>query len=75
MHPQILLWCLINGKFHHFIDARYVGQVIAAGTQVATLEAMKMNTFIYAEKAGTVAALLVTPGAGVEEGAPLIRLG
>jgi biotin carboxyl carrier protein len=52
-----------------------VGQVIAAGTQVATLEAMKMNTFIYAEKAGTVAALLVTPGAGVEEGAPLIRLG
>jgi biotin carboxyl carrier protein len=51
-----------------------VGQTFAAGTQVATLEAMKMNTFVYADCAGTVAALLVMPGTGVEEGAPLIRL-
>lgn len=52
-----------------------VGQTVAVGAQVATIEAMKMNTFIYAEAAGTVAAVLVQPGDSVEEGAPLVRLG
>jgi biotin carboxyl carrier protein len=35
---------------------------------------MKMNTYIYAPRAGTVAAVLVNPGDGVEEGAPLLRI-
>jgi len=34
-----------------------------------------MKTFIYAEAAGKVAAVLVQPGDSVEEGAPLVRLG
>jgi biotin carboxyl carrier protein len=51
-----------------------IGQTVAEGAQVATVEAMKMNTFIYAPKSGTVAAILVNPGDGVEEGAPLLRL-
>lgn len=52
-----------------------VGQAVAAGAQVATVEAMKMNTYVYATSAGTVAAVLAKPGDGVEEGTPLVRLG
>lgn len=51
-----------------------IGQSVASGAQVATVEAMKMNTFIYAPKAGTVAAVLVAPGDGVEEGSVIMRL-
>lgn len=56
------------------IDVK-VGQAVEDGAQVATVEAMKMNTFIYAPKAGTVSAILVNPGDGVEEGSTLLRLG
>lgn len=55
------------------IDVK-VGQAVAEGAQVATVEAMKMNTYIYAPRAGSVAAILVNPGDGVEEGAALLRL-
>lgn len=51
-----------------------VGQALTEGTQVATIEAMKMNTYLYASHAGTVAAVLVNPGDNVEEGAPVVRL-
>ena len=56
------------------IDVK-VGQAVEEGAQVATVEAMKMNTYIYAPRAGTVAAILVNAGDGVEEGATLLRLG
>ena len=52
-----------------------VGAPIKAGDQVATVEAMKMNTFIYADSDGTISKVLVTAGDMVEEGAPLIQLG
>lgn len=55
------------------IDVK-VGQSVDEGAQVATVEAMKMNTYIYAPRAGVVAAILVNAGDGVEEGAPLLRL-
>lgn len=55
------------------IDVK-IGQVVEEGAQVATVEAMKMNTYIYAPRAGTIAAILVNPGDGVEEGAALLRL-
>lgn len=51
------------------------GATVKAGDQVATIEAMKMNTFIYAEADGTVAQILASPGEMVEEGAALIKLG
>jgi biotin carboxyl carrier protein len=35
---------------------------------------MKMNTHIFAPRAGTVAAVLVSPGRAVEEGTALLRL-
>ena len=50
------------------------GQSVPEGAQVATIEAMKMNTYIYAPRAGTIAAIHVTPGDGVEEGAAILSL-
>lgn len=55
------------------IDVK-AGQTVAEGAQVATVEAMKMNTYIYAPKGGAVTAILVNPGDGVEEGTPLLRI-
>jgi biotin carboxyl carrier protein len=49
------------------------GQAVAEGAQVAILEAMKMNTYLYASRAGTIGAVLVNPGDNVEEGAPIVR--
>jgi len=51
-----------------------LGQAVAEGEQVATMEAMKMNTYIYAPKAGKVAAISAIPGDGVEEGSVLLRI-
>jgi glutaconyl-CoA/methylmalonyl-CoA decarboxylase subunit gamma len=56
------------------IDVK-TGQSVDEGAQVATVEAMKMNTYIYAPKAGVVSAILVNPGDGVEEGTALLRIG
>jgi len=50
------------------------GDHVTEGQQVLTLEAMKMNTYIYAPKAGQVTAVRVQPGDAVEEGAPLIAI-
>ena len=51
-----------------------VGQAVKAGEQVATLEAMKMNTAINAPADGKVAEVLVTVGTAVQEGQGLIRI-
>jgi biotin carboxyl carrier protein len=50
------------------------GQDVAEGTQVATVEAMKMNIYIYAPKTGKVAAVLVNPGDAVKEGSVILRI-
>jgi biotin carboxyl carrier protein len=51
-----------------------VGDKVTEGQQVATIEAMKMNTYIYAARAGTVTAIPVAPGDGVNEGAVLVSI-
>jgi len=51
------------------------GQHVEANQQLLTLEAMKMNTYVFAPHAGTVESILVKPGDAVEEGHGLIRLG
>jgi biotin carboxyl carrier protein len=48
------------------------GQEVNEGQQVMTLEAMKMNTYVYAPKTGRVSAVHVNPGDAVEEGAVLM---
>ena len=50
------------------------GQDVTEGQQVMTLEAMKMNTYIYAPKAGKVSTVLVNAGDAVEEGAVLMAI-
>ena len=51
-----------------------VGQTVTEGAVLLTLDAMKMNTFVYAPHAGTVTAVHVQPGDAVEEAAPLLTL-
>ena len=50
------------------------GQDVNEGQQVMTLEAMKMNTYIYAPKKGRVSTVQVNPGDAVEEGALLMAI-
>jgi biotin carboxyl carrier protein len=45
---------------------------VAEGAQVATIEAMKMNTYVNAPKAGRVSSIAAKPGDAVEEGATLL---
>jgi pyruvate carboxylase len=50
------------------------GEKVAAGQKLCVLEAMKMETTIYAERAGKIVELLVQPGTQVEAGDLLMRL-
>jgi biotin carboxyl carrier protein len=52
-----------------------IGQTVEEGAQVATIEAMKMNTYVNAPKAGRVTAISVKAGDSVEEGATLLVIG
>ena len=49
------------------------GDDVAQGQKLLTMEAMKMETTIYAERAGRVAELLVSPGTQVDTGDLVIR--
>jgi pyruvate carboxylase len=49
------------------------GEEVAAGQKLLSLEAMKMETTLYAERAGTVAEVLAEPGTQVEAGDLLLR--
>jgi pyruvate carboxylase len=49
------------------------GEEVARGQKLFALEAMKMETTVYAERAGMVAELLVRPGTQVEAGELLLR--
>lgn len=51
-----------------------VGAQVAEGDLLITLEAMKMNTYIYAPRAGVVSAIHVAPGDAVEEGQGLVAI-
>lgn len=51
-----------------------VGDEVAAGHSLVVLEAMKMENELVAERAGTVAAVHVTPGTTVEAGTVLVEL-
>ncbi|MDQ7775519.1 MAG: biotin/lipoyl-containing protein [Paracoccus aminovorans] len=43
-----------------------VGQKVNVGDMLLTIEAMKMETGLHADRAGTVKALHVTPGQAVD---------
>lgn len=52
-----------------------VGQAIAEGDKIATIEAMKMNTYVFAPKAGNVTAIVAAAGTSIEEGGTLLVIG
>jgi pyruvate carboxylase len=49
------------------------GEQVTAGQKLFTLEAMKMETTVYADRAGKVAAVLVKPGTQIEAGDLLLQ--
>jgi pyruvate carboxylase len=49
------------------------GEEVAAGQKLCSMEAMKMETTVYAEHAGRVAEVLVKPGTQVDAGDLLLR--
>jgi pyruvate carboxylase len=49
------------------------GEQVAQGQKLCTLEAMKMETTLYAERAGRIAEVLVKPGTQVATGDLLLR--
>ena len=51
-----------------------VGEEVAAGTSLLTIEAMKMQNEVRAPRDGTILEVTVTTGDTVATGAPLIRL-
>lgn len=51
-----------------------VGDQVRPGQQVAIIEAMKLMIPVHADRAGTIAELLVVDGTSVEHGQPLFRL-
>jgi pyruvate carboxylase len=51
-----------------------VGSKVAKGSKIATLEAMKMQTTVYAHSDGVVGELLVAVGDSVEAGDLLVRI-
>lgn len=56
------------------IDVK-VGQDVDEGQQVVTVEAMKMNTYVFAPKAGKVTSVVAAAGTAVEEGGCLLIIG
>ncbi len=50
------------------------GQEVKANDHLVTLEAMKMNTFVFAPKAGKVAEIKVAVGDAVSEGQILMKI-
>ena len=51
-----------------------IGQAVKEGDHFVTLEAMKMNTFVFAPKSGKVAEIKTAVGSVVEEGQSLARI-
>jgi biotin carboxyl carrier protein len=51
-----------------------VGQEVKANDHLLTLEAMKMNTFVFAPKAGKVSEIKVAVGDAVDEGQTLLNV-
>ncbi len=49
-----------------------VGQQVNEGDKLVTLEAMKMNTFVFSPRAGTISEISVAAGQSVAEGQSLI---
>lgn len=50
------------------------GDTVSPGSPLVVVEAMKMENELFAEQAGTIAKVFVTPGTNVEGGAKLVEI-
>jgi glutaconyl-CoA/methylmalonyl-CoA decarboxylase subunit gamma len=50
------------------------GQTVKEGDHLLTLEAMKMNTFVFAPRGGKVVEIKAAVGTAVEEGQSLVKI-
>jgi len=50
------------------------GQTVKEGDELITMEAMKMNTLVFAPQDGSIHRILTGEGDAVEEGQPLIEM-
>ena len=50
------------------------GQQVNEGDKIATLEAMKMKTVVVSHRTGTVGAIYVNAGDGIEAGQPILSI-
>ena len=53
--------------------AIHAGDAVAKGQKLLSMEAMKMETTVYAERDGKIAEVLVRPGVQIETGDLLVR--
>lgn len=51
-----------------------IGQMVKVGDKIATLEAMKMKTEVFAKGAGKVGSIAVKPGDSIDTGGVLVTL-
>ena len=65
--------CPMSGRVTGVVVS--VGQDVKEGDHLVTLEAMKMNTFVFAPRSGKVTAVKTQVGAVVEEGQVLVTIG
>jgi biotin carboxyl carrier protein len=65
--------CPLSGRITGVVVQ--VGQDVNEGDHLVTIEAMKMNTFVFAPRSGKVTAVKTEVGAVVEEGQVLVTLG
>lgn len=49
-----------------------IGQTVLVGDKIATIEAMKMKTEVFAKAAGTVSSIAVKPGDPVDSGGVIL---
>jgi biotin carboxyl carrier protein len=68
--PNVILSPIAGTVQKVFVQA---GTHVEAKTPVILLDAMKMDTYIYASKSGVIAEVRVAPGGAVQVGDPLIR--
>jgi len=65
--------CPLSGRITGVVVQ--VGQDVNEGDHLVTIEAMKMNTFVFAPRSGKVTAIKTEVGAVVEEGQALVTIG
>jgi len=68
--PNVILSPIAGTVQKVFVTA---GAKVEAKTPVILLDAMKMDTYIYASRSGEIAEVKVDPGDAVQVGDPLIR--